>query len=49
MFSYDKATALHAKFLEFYSAGKVAAAAGLAHAGTLDTGTLVWIRDRPGR
>ncbi|HRW38453.1 MAG: GNAT family N-acetyltransferase [Acidimicrobiales bacterium] len=30
-------------------AGKVAAAAGLAHAGTLDTGTLVWIRDRPGR
>ena len=26
MFSYDKATALHAKFLEFYNAGKVAAA-----------------------
>ncbi len=28
-------------------AGRVAEAAGLAHAGTLDTGTLVWVRDRP--
>lgn len=30
-------------------AGRVAAAAGLAHAGTLETGTQVWIRDRPRR
>jgi RimJ/RimL family protein N-acetyltransferase len=30
-------------------AGSVAAAAGLTHAGTLETGTLVWIRDRPRR
>lgn len=28
-------------------AARVAEAAGLAHAGTLDTGTHVWIRDRP--
>jgi ribosomal-protein-alanine N-acetyltransferase len=29
-------------------AGRVAEAAGLTRAGTLDTGTAVWIRDRPG-